>query len=228
MTDILALARDVLDRVDAGDPCPEAKLLAAEVVRLHDHIDRDNTSDRLEAHENRLNEIADALGDETEWSNLNDRGVNALELAHQAVTALATHEARAAKLRAEFETDDPDTIIATMRMVIAECDRMQDERDAARADMEATEQRWAGTLDATFAVGDGTAQREIERLRAELERMRPVVVAAVELRRSDAGDHVVDGMSIAEATVAVEENAQKSLALLTRWRSAVDAYRSKS
>lgn len=33
----------------------------------------------------RISEIADALGDETEWSNLNDRGSNALELAEQAI-----------------------------------------------------------------------------------------------------------------------------------------------
>lgn len=42
------------------------------------------------------------------------------------------------------------------------------ERDQAVADMEAAEQRLLGVLDGTFAVGDGTAQREIERLREQL------------------------------------------------------------
>jgi hypothetical protein len=35
-----------------------------------------------DAFHDRIDEIADALGDESEWSNLSDRGANALELAH--------------------------------------------------------------------------------------------------------------------------------------------------
>lgn len=37
--------------------------------------------DQRDAFHARIDEIADALGDETEWSNLNDRGARALELA---------------------------------------------------------------------------------------------------------------------------------------------------
>jgi hypothetical protein len=39
---------------------------------------------------------------------------------------------------------------------------------ALEADAKAQDERWAGTLDATFAVGDGTAQAEIERCRARV------------------------------------------------------------
>jgi hypothetical protein len=41
-----------------------------------------------------------------------------------------------------------------------------DEVERLRADTEAAEQRLLCVLDGTFSVGDGTAQREIERLRA--------------------------------------------------------------
>jgi len=53
------------------------------------------------------------------------------------------------------------------------------ERRALRAEVErlreeltASEERFAGVLDGTFSVGDGTAQREIERLRAENKHLR--------------------------------------------------------
>lgn len=45
------------------------------------------------------------------------------------------------------------------------------------ADLHAAEERLAGVLDGTFSVGDGTAQREIERLSAAVARMAAVVVA---------------------------------------------------
>src|SRR5882757_4723127 len=41
--------------------------------------------------------------------------------------------------------------------------------DELEEEVRVADERWAGTLDATFAVGDGTAQAEIERLRAELQ-----------------------------------------------------------
>lgn len=52
---------------------------------------------------------------------------------------------------------DPQTVLVLL-----------DELDEARADCEAAEQRMIGMLDGTFAVGDGTAQREIERLRERI------------------------------------------------------------
>jgi hypothetical protein len=41
------------------------------------------------------------------------------------------------------------------------------------ADVAAADARLVGVIDGTFAIGDGTAQREIERLRAEVELARP-------------------------------------------------------
>jgi len=39
----------------------------------------------------------------------------------------------------------------------------------------AAEERFLGVLDGTFSIGDGTAQREIERLRAGVEALRHMV-----------------------------------------------------
>lgn len=50
-----------------------------------------------------------------------------------------------------------------------------------RADAEATDQRLACVMDGTFSVGDGTAQKEIERLRAEVVRLRELGLEAVEM-----------------------------------------------
>lgn len=57
----------------------------------------------------------------------------------------ADREARAAKLRAAFETDDPDQIVATMEMVIADRDKLQGERDRMRVAVDAAE-AWASTV----------------------------------------------------------------------------------
>jgi hypothetical protein len=57
--------------------------------------------------------------------------------------------------------------------LLAEVARLTQERDNARADVEAADGRLLGVMDGTFSVGDGTAQREIERLRDELESLAP-------------------------------------------------------
>lgn len=85
--------------------------------------------------------------------------------------SLADHESRAARLRAQFETDDPDLISdlisETMQGVLRESDAMQGERDELRSDVarmrpvvEAAE-RWRGLdvepregLDAIVAAVD--------------------------------------------------------------------------
>lgn len=83
-----------------------------------------------------------------EWTSL--RGL---------VDVLAAADRRHTKDRAEID------------VLKQEVRELEQQRDAAIADMEAAEQRMLGVLDGTFSVGDGTAQREIERLRAENERL---------------------------------------------------------
>lgn len=63
--------------------------------------ERDGWQERVDA-------IATALGDKTEWSNLNDRGYNATVLAAELHIALAEKEAEFARLqdRAEFDATD--------------------------------------------------------------------------------------------------------------------------
>lgn len=72
-------------------------------------------------------------------------------------------------------------IASALDALADECERLAKERDAARADMESAEQRMLCVLDGTFSVGDGTAQREIERLRAENERLRKALGEALDI-----------------------------------------------
>lgn len=60
--------------------------------------------------------------------------------------------------------------VGTLRAQVAEVTR---ERDEARADVVVSDERLVAVMDGTFSVGDGTAQREIERLRAEIESLAP-------------------------------------------------------
>ena len=76
---------------------------------------------------------------------------------------LAAADRRHAKDRAEID------------VLKQEVRELEQQRDAARTDMEAAEQRMLGVLDGTFATGDGTAQREIERLRHQLDQLQPLV-----------------------------------------------------
>lgn len=59
---------------------------------LQKWIDSDNTIDQRDEHEDRINEIANALGDQSDWSNMNDRGENALELVYELKARLAECE----------------------------------------------------------------------------------------------------------------------------------------
>jgi hypothetical protein len=69
----------------------------------------------------------------------------------------------------EFIAAAPTDIAA----LLAEVERLTQERDEARAEVVASDERLVAVMDGTFSVGDGTAQREIERLRAELESLAP-------------------------------------------------------
>lgn len=75
--------------------------------------------------------------------------------------------------------EERDQLIVDSDKLRAEVERLTSERDRAVEDMEAAEQRMAGVLDGTFSVGDGSAQREIERLRAELSESRKQWMATV-------------------------------------------------
>lgn len=54
--------------------------------------------DERDLREEQINQIADLLGDETEWSNHNDRGLNAIELARDFDVRWATQKAKIARL----------------------------------------------------------------------------------------------------------------------------------
>jgi hypothetical protein len=70
--------------------------------------------------------------------------------------------------------------------------RAEAENDRLRLEVESADMGIAAVMDGTFAVGDGTAQREIERLSAGIERMRPVIDAAERwAARSDVHDETV-------------------------------------
>ena len=76
----------------------------AEVTEMRQKLAQEDSAHgktvaQRDAFEERINEIANALGDESEWTNLNDRGENALELAHALRAQLAEKEAELRKLR---------------------------------------------------------------------------------------------------------------------------------
>ena len=75
-----------------GKMMAEIGTLRTENKRLEHRLQHDRENDGLleiidqrDAFHERIDEIADVLGDETEWSNCNDRGVRALELAAEVI-----------------------------------------------------------------------------------------------------------------------------------------------
>ncbi len=78
----------------------EAVIKLAEEENAH----AQSLNDR-DAFEARIDEIADALGDDTEWSSANDRGVNALEIAREAVERLAAIRVAVDPVRHWFDGD---------------------------------------------------------------------------------------------------------------------------
>jgi hypothetical protein len=71
--------------------------------------------------------------------------------------------------------DQLEAACAEVERLDRECNETARDRDAfgrdleaLREEVEASDQRMAAILDGTFATGDGTAQREIERLRSQL------------------------------------------------------------
>lgn len=85
-------------------------LLVAEVERLRTEAEAEERShgqtiDDRDALHDRIDEIADALGDETECSNVNDRGANAVELAQEALGRLVDLRIAVEPVRSWFDGD---------------------------------------------------------------------------------------------------------------------------
>jgi chromosome segregation ATPase len=158
--------------------------LRAEVERLATELEREERDclqliEERDQREQQINEIADALGDETEWSNLNDRGDNAFEL-----TAAMVQQRDAA--RSDYlivadallpESTGPQQLADEARRLRAEVDRLLGLARTA----EAARARAVGDLDAERARG-----KELE---AEVAAMRPVVDAALVSYGSQRGGH---------------------------------------
>lgn len=75
-----------------------------------------------------------------------------------------------------------EQLTAERDAALARVKELESERDRAREDMQSAEERMAGVLDGTFSIGDGTAQRQIERLTAILRAIYPVYRAAMASR----------------------------------------------
>ncbi len=71
----------------------EARAVEAEKELAREDSAHCRTIDTLDRREAQINAIADALGDEGEWSNLHDRGQAALELAEAATARIARLQA---------------------------------------------------------------------------------------------------------------------------------------
>jgi hypothetical protein len=122
----------------------EVMTLRAGVERLTKQADEDERAtgqliDQRDKREAQIDAIADALGDEGEWSNLHDRGAAALELADGIVADLTRLRALESRLLALFETADPDVISQTMEMVIRDRDDAATRADRAAAEIERTQ-----------------------------------------------------------------------------------------
>ena len=105
----------------------ERDRLAAEVDSLTKSVDELESSvgqliDQRDKREAQIDAIADARGDEGEWSNLHDRGAAAIDLTESVGADLTRLRALESRLLTLFETSDPDIISQTMEMVIRDRD----------------------------------------------------------------------------------------------------------
>lgn len=78
----------------------------------------------------------------------------------------------------ESELPNVKAVRNAFEVLVIEVRRLYAVETELREQVSAREQNIAAVMDGTFSVGDGTAQREIERLRSEVASMRPVVEAA--------------------------------------------------
>lgn len=129
----VARNRDIADWIVTC--ATDIPLLVAEVERLRAEAEAEERShgqtidDRDALHE-RIDDIADALGDETEWSNVNDRGANALDLANEAVNRLANLSIAVDPVRSWFDGDgeiEPPSDVAIVEMAVEELQKDREE-----------------------------------------------------------------------------------------------------
>lgn len=84
--------------------------------------------------------------------------------------------------RFEHHVSDGITMAKAIPALVAaakERDQLRVEVERLKEEVQASDMNMAAIMDGTFAVGDGTAQKEIERLRAEVERLRGLGLEAV-------------------------------------------------
>lgn len=92
-----------------------------------------------------------------------------------------------------------------------------DEIERLRADVIASDERMAAVLDGTFSVGDGTTQREIERLRAALTEALDRVCDLIKFARNQR----VAGAIYSRAILLLDPNDTD------KWRAINDAVRAR-
>lgn len=137
-------AEDTLRLARAGDTPVDIAMLADQLQAALAKIDRLN-DERCRGRNTKLpgslNPLSDAqltgmwMWDRDVMLAPEHRAVGSFLVA-AAVDEIRDHRAATAKLRAQFDTDDPDEIAETVQGVLKERDKMQDERDAARAEVE--------------------------------------------------------------------------------------------
>lgn len=205
----------------------ERDTLRAELVRLDIESDRETAS--LEYRESQIDKVADALGDDGEWSNCHDRGDAAIELARMVVADRDALRAELGRLqdvlghlRGISDLDGrPCELCVSVNGSYARRCSMHATIDGLRAriaeleaDFVAADERMAGVLDGTFSVGDGTAQVEIERLRTKIATL------------TEERDHALAHGVLSQRVCDLEnENAHLRSAAGSPALAAVDAYR---
>jgi hypothetical protein len=124
--------------IESKQHATDVTRLTADNERLTRELEREDrigteTLERLEAREEQINNIADALGDEGEYSNLHDRGDAAYELACSLTAERDSALAELASLKKYIATHDEEylTMKDVLRAEHAECQRMRPVFEAA-------------------------------------------------------------------------------------------------
>ncbi len=161
----------------------ENDALRAEVAKLRDIVSMNAACADAEwrgKREEQIDAIADALGDESEWSNLSDRGDNALEAATSIVAERDKLRAEVARLTAAATLARSGAAEAVRD---ADAMRQQDDADDVRRDIDAERE-----LDAFWAL-DSTLRAILPVYRAGIRWVKstpqpPVQMEAANVHRA--------------------------------------------